>query len=286
MPQAREIGVIGQQVADHHAGHAHAQRARQRALRIAHFAGQVVEVVEPAVGKQHRQQRTGERPRRSRRGRPADQRHAQMFMRQHQAGDHQQCNRQQLEHGEHVLQPRAGADTEQVDAHDEHDRAHRHRLHERRPIEPQRAAQVFGEHRRHRCHAAGIVDQRHGPAEQERRHQAERLAQIDVDAAGLRPARTELGVAQHAGQGESAADRPQDQQFGARRRMPRHRRRSEEDARTDHAADDDHRGVPGVQAAGVGIGGFGQHAGYLAIVGDAFTSTVWQGTARSVGRRC
>ena len=136
VPQAREIGVIGQQVADHHAGHAHAQRARQRALRIAHFAGQVVEVVEPAVGKQHRQQRTGERPRRSRRGRPADQRHAQMFMRQHQAGDHQQCNRQQLEHGEHVLQPRAGADTEQVDAHDEHDRAHRHRLHERRPGQP------------------------------------------------------------------------------------------------------------------------------------------------------
>ncbi len=215
MTQSGQIGQVDQQIAKHHAGHAHAQRSRQGALRIAHFAGQVVEIMESAVGKQHRQQGADKCPRRHRVRGIRCQRDTQMPAGQHQPDHHQQSDGCQLQHGEDVLHPCAGADAEQVDAYDEGNRADSHGFHVDRR-QPDRRAEVVGKRGRHRGYATGVIDQRHGPAEQERRQLSEGLSQIHVGAARLRPARAQFGVTQHTGQRQQTADGPQDQYLRTR----------------------------------------------------------------------
>jgi hypothetical protein len=147
----------------------------------------------------------------------------------------------------------------QFDAGEEHDRRHRPRpgIVDRHA---QRGAGVLHEHRRHRRERAGVIDHQQVPAEHEGDDQPERLAQVDVAAAGLRPPRAEFGVAQRADQRDRAADRPRRQQLRRRSGLPRDRRRRQEDAGSDHPADHDHRGVPGAEAAGVADGGRWIHA--------------------------
>ena len=57
-----QVGDIGQQVARGDQQHAEDQRARQVALRLADFAGDVVDVGPAAVGEQHRHQDRAEVP--------------------------------------------------------------------------------------------------------------------------------------------------------------------------------------------------------------------------------
>ena len=114
---------------------------------------------------------------------------------------------------------------------------------------------------RERGDRAGEDAEEREPAGQEARERMERLAEVDVVAAGVREARAKLRVRERAGEREQPADHP-DREDQARVRQPlRDRAGREEDARADHRGhDQEHRVVErelATQAVPrVSVGGF------------------------------
>ena len=78
---------------------------------------------------------------------------------------------------------------------------------------------------------------------------AERLAQVDVFAAGVRPQRRELRVRHRAGEREHAADEPHAEHRPGRRHEAGDDDGHEEDAAADDVGDDDGGGVERTEAA-------------------------------------
>jgi len=74
-----------------------------------------------------------------------------------------------------------------------------------------------------------------------------RLAQVGVVPAGLREERAELGEGQRAGERDDTASQPCAQHQGRRVEALGDDVRVDEDAGTDDAADDHHRGIESAQ---------------------------------------
>ena len=248
MAEHEQIRQVRKQVARGDEQHAEDKRARQVAGGIAQLAGDIVDVVPAAVRKQHRHQRADHRQRIDRRRRRCWRRVVHT-----QPDRDQRADREQLEYGEDILRKRSGADAEPVDAGEKHDRGDR-----RRPrisqLHADRFRRVIGEERRHRCNRAGVIHHQQIPAVHERDDQPERLAQIHITAARVRPARAEFGVAQRTDQRDHAADAPSQHLLERGTGFLRDGTGRAEDARTDHAADHDHARVPHAERAHVAHG--------------------------------
>ena len=86
---------------------------------------------------------------------------------------------------------------------------------------------------------AGLDDQEHGPAEKKGDDGTIRLAEIDIDAAGLGIDRGELGDGQGPEEAQDPPDDPDGQHQRRRADVLGDLGRIDEDARADHGPDDD-----------------------------------------------
>ena len=114
----------------------------------------------------------------------------------------------------------------------------------------QDAAEILAEAHGDRGDGAGEDDGERRPAVEETPEGSPRLAQEDVDAAGARKHRTQLGVAERPRERQRAAGEPGDEDPSRRRQLARQHRRDEEDPGPDDAAERDRRRVPGAEPAG------------------------------------
>ena len=102
---------------------------------------------------------------------------------------------------------------------------------------------VFGESHAERGDDAGQVHGEGHPAEQEPAERTVRLPQVDVLAACPGYGGSQFAVRQGAREGVQAAEEPGEENQRRGGNAPGHQAGREEDPRTDHDADDDHRRV-------------------------------------------
>jgi hypothetical protein len=90
---------------------------------------------------------------------------------------------------------------------------------------------------------AGLDDGAEGPAIEKSPERGERLAQINVHAAGTRHHGGELAIGKRSGDGENAREKPGDEQPARAANLARHVGGDDEDTGADHHADDDHHRI-------------------------------------------
>ena len=100
-------------------------------------------------------------------------------------------------------------------------------------------AKKFAERHAYRGDGAGLDDEKERPAEQESPQRAERLAQVNVLAAGFGHHGGEFAVAERANDGEHARDDPGAQIEGRRVGVAGDVGVDQEDAGADHGSDHD-----------------------------------------------
>ena len=93
------------------------------------------------------------------------------------------------------------------------------------------------------CDFSSLNHQEQRPSEKKAKRSSVRLAQKNVNAAGSRHHRGQFRAAERAGDRHHPRDDPREQEPAGRTAQPGRFRGRNENARTDHRADDDHRGV-------------------------------------------
>ena len=154
---------------------------------------------------------------------------------------------------EDVLGDGAEGDAEAVDQGEEKDRRDRHRADEGGRTSHQRGG-VVGEGDGHGGDGAGRHDEEQRPGVEEGGQGPERLAEVGVAAAHLRPALPELAVDERPDERHHAATDPDAERGGGRAHPLRHDGGVEEDPGADDAADDGHRAGKEAQATRIGDG--------------------------------
>ena len=151
-------------------------------------------------------------------------------------------HRQDLHAGDGGLHAAAGARADVVDGRQREDRADGHHAcagvaerHER--------TGVAREHRRNRGDDAAVHAPEHRPAPEEPEGGRVDLAEEDVDAAGLRVRRRQLGADERAEQRQPACQEPREHDAARRGHQRGDLRRLNEDRGADDGADDERRRV-------------------------------------------
>jgi hypothetical protein len=130
------------------------------------------------------------------------------------------------------------------------------------PVQAHRRHQhpeVLGEPDRDRRDGAGLDHDEQRPAVEEAGQRPERLAQIDVLATRLRHHRRQLAVREGRREREQAGDQPDHQEPAGRSDLAGDVGRDDEDARPDHRAGHDHRGVDQSEPADESALGLDRH---------------------------
>src|SRR5688572_4062553 len=178
---------------------------------------------------------------------------------EHETEDGQRDERRELREREDVLSRRPGPEPGRVGRRQQEDDADadglgrgdgegpylRLRLGDRGPQD----AEELGEGDGDRGDRARLNDEEHRPAEEETEQRTVRLAEEDVLAARLRHHRRELRTAERRDHREDSGDRPRGEKPPARPQQARALRGHDEDAGTDHRADDESRRVEPADAA-------------------------------------
>ena len=262
--EGAQVDEVDQGIEHHHDDRAPHQPEGQGALRVPHLARREGRAVPAVVGPQRgdhgdpdpgEEGHVGQRPEQGHRPPRLDR----------EGQDRERDDRADPEHGQEVLHPGALAQADVVDGGQHQDgergrhlaarqrpgpRAHRHRQQDVVHREEGReAAQVLAEGDRDRGDAARHDDQEGGPPEEEAPEAAIGLPEVEVDAAGAREHRPELGVGEGAGQGEEPGQRPHHEDHPLVGQDPGDVGGGDEDAGADHRADGEEGGVPAAEAA-------------------------------------
>ena len=170
-----------------------------------------------------------------------------------EAGHHDHRDGRQLQHGEDVLGDGAEGDAEAVDQGEQEDGRDRHRADEGGRKSHQRGG-VVGKGDGHGGDGAGRHDEEQRPGVEEGGQGPERLAEVGVAAAHLRPALPEFAVDERPDERHHAATHPDAERGGGGAHPLRHDGWVEEDPGADDAADDGHRAGKEAQATRIGDG--------------------------------
>ncbi len=111
------------------------------------------------------------------------------------------------------------------------------------------ASEIGRQDDRRRGYGARESGNERRPAAEKRREPAERLAQVDVFAAGTRTQGGELRIGHRPRKCQQPASRPRGQEWQGRRNGSGDLRRGEQDSATDDVGNDESSGVEGTEAA-------------------------------------
>jgi len=106
----------------------------------------------------------------------------------------------------------------------------------------------LGKRDRNRGDRSGLDNEEKRPAEKETDRRSVRVPEKNVNTTGARHHCRQLGAAKRTSDRHHAGDRPREQQPTRRAGQPRRFRGGNENARADHRADNDHRGVERAEA--------------------------------------
>ncbi len=177
---------------------------------------------------------------------------------EHESGEDDREDRQQLAGRERRLEAAAESDAEVIDGRENQDGGNR-----RPALFPRRERHEVGEIARE-DHGNGRDDpgvhapeHRPGPEKPDRRR--ERFGEEHVDAAGPGKGRRQFRADQRSGNRQKASERPRREQPGRRRHRAAHLRGLHEDRRADDGADDHRGGVRELQGLAKGRRGGNIH---------------------------
>ena len=157
-------------------------------------------------------------------------------------GDDERAQRRHLAVRRHVVEAHAGADADVVHrGHHGGDRDGGEHL--AGGAETHEMDETFREAGGKGGDRAGVDHEEGEPSDHEPRGRVVGLAQVDVVAAGVRVHRPELGIGERARRGEEAAGEPGGEDGARVREEVGDATGRQEDPRSDHRRDDEHRGV-------------------------------------------
>ncbi len=104
-------------------------------------------------------------------------------------------------------------------------------------------AEIAREADGHGRYRAGLDDEKERPAVEESAQRRPGFLQINILASGMRHHGRQLAIRQRGGDGQQPGDDPGGEQPSGAAKLPRHFRRDDEDAGTDHGSGNDHGGI-------------------------------------------